>query len=176
MRHIFNKLDNTTLHPSYTAKLEAKAQLCSQLAVIQGNRAAIEAAVETAMANFDEAVDERDKAQAANKTAKDVAFQLNSEINPVRKTANRLEVIQNKVRGRKRALTAFKESFIPILTDEVIDALKVVVITMNELVIKEQAVTDKEASLKNKKDLLAQNTKNIEDKTAEIDAADAGMT
>jgi hypothetical protein len=175
MRHIFNKLD-TTPHPSCTAKLEAKAQLCSELAVIQGKTADREAAVETAMANFDEAVDQRDKTKAENITAKDDAFQLNTSISPVKKTANRLEVILNKVRGRKRALAAFKESFIPILTDEVIDALKVVVAKMNELVEKEKAVTDKQTILKNKQDLLAQNTKNIESKTAEIAAADAGMT
>lgn len=175
VRQIFNKLE-TTPDPSCTAKLEAKAQLCSQLAVIQGKTAAREAAVETAMAERDKAVDERDVAQAANRTAKDVAFQLNTSISPVKKSANRLEVIQNKTRGRKKALAAFKESFTPILTDEVIDALKVVVTTMNELVVKEKAVTDKETILKNKEDLLAQNTKNIESKTAEIAAADAGMT
>jgi len=171
MRHIFNKL----AEPLCTAKLEAKAQLCRKLAVTQGNTAAKEAAVKTAMAKSDEAVDERDKTQAANKTAKDVAFQLNTSISPVKKAANRLEIIQNKARGRKRAFTAFKESFTPILTDEVIDALKVVVTTMNELVIKEQAVSNRRADLADAQAALLKNTVNIKNITAEIARLDKEM-
>lgn len=174
MRQIFNKLD-TTPDPSYTAKLKRKADLCDKLEITQGNTAGREAAVKTAMAEIDEAIAERDAAQVATKTAKAAASKLNPSIAPIGETANRLEKINNMETGKRKARKAFQASFKPRLNKEVMDALEEVVTKMNKLATKEQAVTDKAASLKEAEDLLAKNAQNIKTKTAQIAAVNASM-
>lgn len=182
MRQIFNALD-TTPHPSCTAKLAAKAKLCTQLDIMQRNTAVREAAVKTAMARFDEAITERDAAIAENNTAKTFALeQGNLSIVPVSKTVNKLKFIQDmpmeyqaEKQTHKKALDTFKESFKPALTQDVLNALHLAVITMKELDIRKSAVRNTRITLEEAQASLAKNLNNIQVKTAAIAAANTGM-
>lgn len=184
MRNIFDKLDvSTTPQPLCTAKLAAKAKLCTQLDIMQRNTAVREAAVKTAMARFDEAITERDAAIAENDTAKTFALeQGNLSIIPVSKTVNQLKFIQDmpmeyqtEKQAHEKALDTFKESFKPALTQDVLNALHLAVITMNELAIRKSAVRNRRIKLEEAQAALARNLNNIQVKTAAIAAANTGM-
>ena len=174
MRHIFNTLD-TTPDPSCAGKLADKAKYCGQLAKTVENTAGREAAVETAMADRDDAVGERDTAKAAFKTAKATALKFNPSIAPVEVTADTIEDILAQGQGKHKALKDYQASFNPPILKSCLDALKIVTSKANELAVKEKNVKEKNQALKEKKELLDKNTNNIKKLTESIAKQDKDM-